>query len=152
VGVDFDATNVAQFQGGQPGDTTASSSNVWTVAIVLSRRFRIEELLDFYLGPRLALTRYSSDDELPAVIGGDHLKFHRLDKDVGGVAGAELTLRRRFSIGAEVGAVYRFRGSASVEPQPLPVGVVATVPTGGHRLFSYGDLVIRWYFGRSART
>jgi hypothetical protein len=148
VGIDFDNFDQVGYQSGQATDTAASSSHLWTLAVAVSRRFPVEEGLDFHLGPRLALTRNSAMQEVPASAGGGRLGLHRLDIDLGAVAAAELTLRRRFSLGGEVGAAYRFRGT-TVVTQPLPPNVVLGVLNGGHRVFTYGDVLLRWYFGHA---
>lgn len=144
--VDYGDAEQVIYQNGQPSTTTSTAFHFWTVALNVSRRFRVDEGLDFYFGPRVALTRSSGSEDFPASVGGGHIRSHHSDVDAGAVAGAEVTLRRRFSLGGEVGAVYRSLGTTKVD-QPLPTGVILGVTSGGHRVFTYGDVVIRWYFG-----
>jgi hypothetical protein len=148
-------------------DIYASSSSSQSISIGLGAyySFRIDNVADWYIGPRFGFTRTSSvsdNSTLYTVMYADstslstnmsHTKQHATSYFAGAVFGGEYYLSSHFSAGAELQMTYTNSGQPVIDEQnhvitPTPAynSVSVSGPTTSSSFAASTALYIRWYF------
>jgi hypothetical protein len=144
---DITLTTITQ---GSPDDHRDVSQRIWRISVLLARLIPIDSTFTAYFGPRLAILRSSSTQQVDFGTGTlTDLSVSQVDKEAGLVTGAEAALGRHLSLGGEVGLSYTFRGDASLDRSALPVGSSIALAASGHTLSTSAAVVVRWFLGRA---
>jgi hypothetical protein len=149
IGLLIDKVTLTTLSAGQPDQHSEASLRNWRFALLIAGLVSLDSSSSLYIGPRLSLVRSSTDQELDFGSGtSTTVSVARLDKEVGLVSGAEAALGSHLTLGAEVSLTFLFRGDASIDPLPLPPGVIIGFSESGHKLATGAAVVVRWFVGR----
>jgi hypothetical protein len=142
---DFSTTGFS-FAGTTPIDSSKLHERFWRLSLLFGRVIRLDSSTRAYLGPRLALIR-NEQRETFAFLADSAFAFHRLDKEIALVVGAEASLGTHLALGGELSAAYQFAGKP-VFDETLPSSIGVGLQSGGHFLSTGGAVVVHWYLGR----